>query len=44
MSVNFNQIPSPCFVWMRSCLRINLEITQILDLVQKEAGVEIICA
>ncbi|MFW5707562.1 MAG: carboxynorspermidine decarboxylase [Bacteroidota bacterium] len=41
MSVDFNQIPSPCFVLDESLLRINLEI---LDLVQKEAGVEIICA
>ena len=41
MSVDFNQIPSPCFVLDEKLLRINLEI---LDLVQKEAGVEIICA
>lgn len=41
MAVNFNQVPSPCFVLDESLLRINLEI---LDLVQKEAGVEIICA
>ena len=39
--MNFHQIPSPCFVLDESLLRINLEI---LDLVQKEADVEIICA
>ena len=41
MSIDFNQIPSPCFVLDEKLLRINLEI---LDLVQKEADVEIICA
>jgi carboxynorspermidine decarboxylase len=41
MSVNFDQIPSPCFVLDEELLRVNLEI---LDLVQQEAGVEIICA
>ncbi|MFN2396453.1 MAG: carboxynorspermidine decarboxylase [Bacteroidales bacterium] len=41
MSVDFNKIPSPCFVLDEKLLRINLEI---LDLVQKEASVEIICA
>ncbi|MFN3557390.1 MAG: carboxynorspermidine decarboxylase [Bacteroidales bacterium] len=41
MSVDFHQIPSPCFVLDEKLLRINLEI---LDLVQKEADVEIICA
>ncbi len=41
MSISFSEIPSPCFVLDESLLRINLEI---LDLVQKEAGVEIICA
>ena len=41
MSVDFNQIPSPCYVLDEKLLRINLEI---LDLVQKEAGVDIICA
>lgn len=41
MSIDFSQIPSPCFVLDESLLRINLEI---LDLVQKEANVEIICA
>ncbi|TVQ17328.1 MAG: carboxynorspermidine decarboxylase [Bacteroidetes bacterium] len=39
--MDFNQIPSPCFVLDESLLRINLEI---LNLVQKEADVEIICA
>ena len=41
MALNFQGIPSPCFVLDEELLRINLEI---LDLVQKEAGVEIICA
>ena len=41
MSVDFAQIPSPCYVLDERLLRINLEI---LDLVQKEANVEIICA
>ncbi len=41
MSVNFNLVPSPCFVLDEELLRLNLEI---LDLVQQEAGVEIICA
>lgn len=41
MSINFNEIPSPCFVLDEQSLRVNL---QILDLVQKEAGVKIICA
>ena len=41
MAVNFNQIPSPCFVLDEELLRLNLEI---LDLVQQEAGVGIICA
>lgn len=41
MAVNFDLVPSPCFVLDESLLRINLEI---LDLVQQEAGVEIICA
>jgi carboxynorspermidine decarboxylase len=39
--MDFNQIPSPCFVLDENLLKINLEI---LDLVQKEANVEIICA
>ncbi len=38
---NFDHIPSPCFVLEEELLDINL---QILDLVQKEAGVDIICA
>ena len=41
MSINFDQIPSPCYVLDETLLRINLEI---LKLVQEEAGVEIICA
>jgi len=41
MSIDFENIPSPCFVLDESLLRINLEI---LKLVQDEAGVEIICA
>ncbi len=36
-----NDIPSPCFVMEEELLEINL---QILDLVQREAGVDIICA
>jgi carboxynorspermidine decarboxylase len=41
LTIPFTQIPSPCFVLDESLLRINLEI---LDLVQKEAEVEVICA
>lgn len=41
MAVDFNKVPSPCFVLDEELLKINL---QLLDLVQKEAGVEIICA
>ncbi len=41
MSINFTEIPSPCFVLDEQSLQVNL---QILDLVQKEAGVKIICA
>lgn len=41
MAVDFKQIPSPCFVLDEELLRINLEM---LDLVQKEANVDIICA
>lgn len=41
MAVDFNQVPSPCFVLDEELLRINLEI---LKLVQQEAGVDIICA
>ncbi len=37
----FNDIPSPCFVMDENLLEINL---QILDMVQREAGVDIICA
>ncbi len=39
--MDYNQIPSPCYVLDESLLRINLEI---LNLVQQEANVEIICA
>jgi carboxynorspermidine decarboxylase len=39
--IDFSSIPSPCFILDERLLRINLEI---LDLVQKEADVEIICA
>jgi carboxynorspermidine decarboxylase len=39
--MDFTQIPSPCFVLDENLLKINLEI---LNLVQKEADVEIICA
>ncbi len=41
MSIDYNEFPSPCFVQDESLLKINLEI---LDLVQQEAGVKIICA
>ncbi len=41
MKVDFAQIPSPSFVLHEELLKINLNI---LNLVQKEAGVEIICA
>jgi carboxynorspermidine decarboxylase len=41
MSINFNEIPSPCFVLDEKSLNINL---QILRHVQQNAGVEIICA
>ncbi len=41
MGVDFSQIPSPAFVLDERLLKINLEI---LNLVQKEADVEIICA
>lgn len=41
MAVDFKQVPSPCFIIDEELLRINL---RILDLVQKEAGVDIICA
>ncbi len=39
--MNKETIPSPCFVLKEELLEINL---QILDLVQQEAGVDIICA
>jgi carboxynorspermidine decarboxylase len=39
--IDFQKIPSPCYVLDEELLRINLEI---LNLVQKEANVEIICA
>jgi carboxynorspermidine decarboxylase len=41
MKIDFDGLPSPCFVLDEELLKINL---QILDLVQKEAGVEVICA
>ncbi len=41
MIKKFDSIPSPCFVLEEELLDINL---QMLDLVQKEAGVDIICA
>ena len=41
MAIDFSKIPSPCYVLDQQSLRINLEI---LNLVQKEAGVKIICA
>lgn len=41
MTVDFNQIPSPCYVLEEESLRNNLKI---LSLVQQEAGVDIICA
>ncbi len=39
--IDYNIIPSPCFVLDERSLKINL---QILDIVQKETGVKIICA
>ncbi len=41
MKIDFDRIPSPCFVLDEELLRINLEI---LHLVQQEAGVDILCA
>jgi len=41
MAINFNEIPSPCYVLDEGSLKVNLEI---LNIVQKEAGVNIICA
>ncbi len=37
----FDEIPSPCFVLEEEALKVNLDI---LNLVQQEAGVDIICA
>lgn len=39
--MNYEQFPSPCYVMFEESLEANL---QLLDLVQKEAGVSIICA
>lgn len=41
MPIDYNEFPSPCFVLDETSLKSNL---QILDLVQQEAGVKIICA
>lgn len=41
MAIDFEKIPTPCFVLDESALRINLEI---LKLIQDEANVKIICA
>ncbi len=41
MEIDFSRIPSPCFVLDEELLKINLKI---LDIVQKEANVDIICA
>jgi len=43
MSINmhYDNFPSPCFVMFEEALEANL---QLLNLVQKEAGVSIICA
>ncbi|NLB63455.1 MAG: carboxynorspermidine decarboxylase [Fibrobacter sp.] len=41
IAIDFSQVPSPCYVLEMARLRQNLEI---LDRVQKEAGVKIICA
>ncbi len=41
MPIDYNEIPSPCFILDETALKSNL---QILDLVQQEAGVKIICA
>ena len=41
MAIDFNQVPSPCYVLDEAALRINLEI---LKLVRDEADVKIICA
>jgi len=39
--MNYNTLPSPCYILSEEALLANL---QLLDLVQKEAGVRIICA
>ena len=41
MKIDFSKIPSPCFVLHEELLKINLDI---LSLVKKEAGIDIICA
>src|SRR5574344_1628620 len=41
MAINYTEIPSPCYVLDEKSLQINLEL---LNLVQQEAGVKIICA
>ena len=41
MSINFNKIPTPCFLLDEQSLEVNL---QILNMVQQEAKVRIICA
>lgn len=41
MAINYAKIPSPCYVLDEQSLQINLEL---LNLVQQEAGVQIICA
>lgn len=41
MPIDFEKLPSPCYVLDEAALRINLEI---LKLVQEAAGVKIICA
>ena len=41
MPINFDKIPTPCFLLDEQSLEINL---QILNLVQQEANVKIICA
>ncbi|HSQ41018.1 MAG TPA: carboxynorspermidine decarboxylase [Fibrobacteraceae bacterium] len=39
--IDFSQVPSPCYVLEEARLRANLEV---LDRVQREAGVKVICA
>ena len=41
MAIDFEVIPSPAYVLDKRALRINL---QILNLIQQEANVKIICA